>query len=250
VFQGIGIGAPKNKMATNYDFLNTLAKLRDVTTTSSPEFKATIQAIDGLLDKYFPAYPELEESWNKMMTANADERDKNAICMLVLPKHELRDIVRKLKKKTEHKIKFPGDDFITTFRMQGDKVMAFEPKYPDGREVGTTERLTEKGTPSEFKPLTPRGWLYSLLRDYHPTLTDTDITRVGYSIWTNIDTMPAGHTETLAYMLAGLFIRLTAVHDVRLSFFDATSDCALLFSKDVDVGIRKDILTLLHIACL
>lgn len=239
-------------MATNYDFLNTLTQLRSFSTSSSAEVEATMTMVVSLMTKYMQQYPELKETWTKMLDENRDSReDKNAICMLALSKQEYRDIVRKLKKKTEHKIHFAGDNFVTVFRMKEDKVMAFEPDFPDGREVGTVEKLVQtRGPVNEYKATSPRGWLYYLLRTYHPTLTEADQTRIGYSAWLNIDKIQSDATETLAYLLSGLFVRLTATHGVGLSMFDPRTDCVLMFPKDVDTGTRKDIMTLMHVAVL
>jgi len=90
-------------------------------------------------DKYSVEFAELARLCQKLKdnVAASEARgvNPNATNVLMLTDDNVREIEEALQTGNTFSMVFDGDDYITEFRNVDGKIMAFEPRYPDGREV-------------------------------------------------------------------------------------------------------------------
>ena len=88
------------------------------------------------------------DEWNKRqeeIDAEFETTDKKKKThMLMISGLDKKNILLKLKNKKQYKFKFPCDSYYTTFKLVENQLFAYEPNFPTGREVKSSEEMEEK----------------------------------------------------------------------------------------------------------
>ena len=127
-----------------------------------------------------------KSSWNAMNEATEPTTESLKPGMLGLSQRSINHIVRKLIKKPVYKEKLCGDDYLTTFRMADSKLMAYEPKYPNGRLVVNHDYMRILQNSNEYIVLTPKGWICKLSSELLPNMPPAEAYDFACAIGTHL----------------------------------------------------------------
>jgi hypothetical protein len=111
------------------------------------------------------------DEWNKRREEIEQQPtdDEPKTYMLSITGLDKKNILLKLKNKKEYKMKFPCDSYYTTFKLVENQLVAYEPRFPMGREVKSSEEVEkESGKPmfSEGKFNSARGFFLTKLAKF------------------------------------------------------------------------------------
>lgn len=102
-------------------------------------FASWMEVAEHYGGKYANEFAELARMCGKLKDniAAADARgpNPNATSVLMLTDGNIREIEEGLQAGNTFSMVFDGDDYRTEFRKVDDKIVAFEPRYPEGRVV-------------------------------------------------------------------------------------------------------------------
>ena len=135
-----------------------------------------------------------------------------AVQMLAISGWEKKDILRKLKNKKEHKIKFPCDSYNTTFKLVENQLVAYEPRFPMGRKVTSVEEIEKDAKKSMFsagKFNSARGFFISKLASFGYSTLDAVNVANGFGFNGESEFIVSLFAMCLANMLNSMKVMMT-----------------------------------------
>lgn len=196
---------------------------------------------------YQDLYPNQHQDVTDMIDAANEIHNRpqpaNPEFGLAVPQANYDDIVRRLRNKTQIKIKFDLDTYQTRFRKVGDDIVAYDPDHPEGRKV----RVFVPNSGENSVPLSKRAILAACLDPEQPAYAMLVGRLIAEAIEKEEDYIPEKITTAKFYNVC-IAAKIAHAHGIRITFSRGKYD---VYAPATDrEGIQSLMMPMAHVSHL